>query len=350
MSETTPQTLPPRYQLARMISSIWVPQTLYAAAKLGLADILSAGPLSAREIAEKAGTHAGATWRLLRALAVLELVSEREDGRLELTRLGRCLAADAPDSVQSWALLWGGPMMWTPWGHLAECVRTGEMAPKLLEGVQSPFEHMERHPEDAARFNRSMQELTRGLAGLLPQAYDFSDARLVADVGGGFGQLLAPLLHARPELRGLVYDLPRCAEGSRKLMAEEGLSERCEFEGGDFFASVPRGADVYLLKSVIHDWDDERSRAILRRCREALKPGARLLVLEWIVPDRVGPADANIVGTDLNMLVMVGGQERTEAEYRELIASAGLRVTRVIPTPAMSLIEAVPDSASPRAQ
>jgi len=344
MSEAQPQSVPPRFQLARLISSVWVPQALYAAAKLGLADQLSAGPLSAREVAEKAGAQPAATQRLLRALVVLELVRERSDGRLELTRLGSCLASDAPDSVRSWALLWGGPMMWTAWGQLAECVRTGEMAPKLLHGAESPFELMEAHPEDSEHFNRSMLELTRGVAAVLPGAYDFSGARRVADIGGGFGALLPPLLHARPELRGLVYDLPRCADGARELMAREGLSERCEFRAGDFFAGVPHEADVYLLKSVIHDWDDARSRTILQRCREAMQPGARLLVLEWIVPDRVGPADAGIVGTDLNMLVMVGGQERTEAEYRQLIASAGLRVSRVIPTPAMSLIEAVVDA------
>jgi hypothetical protein len=201
---------------------------------------------------------------------------------------------------------------------------------------------MEAYPEDTAYFNRSMLELTRGLAPLLPAAYDFGGARVVVDVGGGFGALLPPLLRKNPSLRGLVYDLPRCAEGSRKLMAEEGLADRSDFEPGDFFESVPAGGDVYLLKSVIHDWDDEKSRTILERCRAALGPGARLLVLEWIMPDRAGPADVGIAGTDLNMMVMAGGQERTEAEYRALLASAGLRVTRVIPTGAMSVIESVP--------
>src|SRR5262245_59307446 len=218
------------------------------------------------------------------------------------------------------------------------------MAPKLLDGVDSAFELMERYPEDAAHFNRSMMELTRGIAAVLTASYEFSGARVVCDVGGGFGQLLVPVLQAHPKLRGVVFDLPRCAEGSRQLMAEEGLAERCAFHPGNFFESVPNGADVYLIKSVIHDWDDARSRTILSRCRDAMREGAVLLVLEWIMPDRVGPADAAIVGTDLNMLVMVGGQERTEAEYRELITSAGLRVTRVIPTPAaVSLIEAVVD-------
>jgi hypothetical protein len=327
-----------------MISSTWVPQAIYAAAKLGLTDVLAAGPLSGIAVAEKAGTHLRSTQRLLRSLGVLGLLSQHDDGRFELTRVGRCLTRDAADSVRSWALLWGGPMMWEPWGRLADCVRTGEMAPQILYGVDDPFELMERYPEDAQHFNRSMLELTRGVAGALPTSYDFSAARLVCDVGGGFGALLPPLLHANPKLRGLVADRPRCADGSRELMAAEGLSDRCAFQATDFFESVPAGADVYLIKSVIHDWDDARSRTILTRCREAMRDGAVLLVLEWIVPDRLGPADATIVGTDLNMLVMVGGQERTEREYRALIASAGLRVTRVIPTPAaMSVIEAVVD-------
>lgn len=337
-----PQPIPPRFQVSRMISSLWVPQAIHATAKLGLADALAQGPRSADEVAKQAGTHPAATARLLRSLVVLDLLRQHDDGRFELTDTGRCLTTDAPDSVKSWALLWGGPMMWTHWGHLADCVTTGEMAPKLLHGFESTFDLMEKHPEEDARFNRSMAELTRGLAAVLPLSYDFADARLVCDVGGGFGQLLPPLLHAHTTLRGLVYDLPRCADGHRALMEQEGLADRCDFQGGDFFESVPGGADVYLIKSVIHDWDDAKSRRILERCREAMRPEAKLLLLEWIVPERVGPQDAGIVGTDLNMLVMVGGQERTEAEYRALVASAGLRVTDIVPTPAaMSVIEAV---------
>jgi hypothetical protein len=341
MSAPAAQPIPPRFQVSRMITSLWVPQAIYAAAELRLPDVLAAGALTADQVAEKAGTHPGATFRLLRSLVVLDLLSQDADGRFALTETGRCLTEDAPDSVRSWALVWGGPMMWTHWGHLVDCVRSGEMAPKILHGYESAFELMAQHPEDDARFNRSMAELTRGVAMVLPHAVDFSGARLVCDVGGGFGQLLVPVLKAHPELHGQVFDLPRCAEGSRDLMRSEGLAERCSFEPGDFFESVPGGADVYLVKSVIHDWDDARSREILSRCRDAMSDDARLMVLEWIVPERVGPTDAGIVGTDLNMLVMVGGRERTEAEYRDLVASAGLEVTRVVPTPAaMSVIEA----------
>jgi hypothetical protein len=236
-------------------------------------------------------------------------------------------------------------MMWEAWGRLSDCVKTGEMAPKLMYGFETAFELMERrHPEQIANFNRSMRELTGLIAPFLAKAYDFAGARRIVDVGGGFGQLLVPVLRANPSLRGVVYDLPGCADGARKLMAEEGLDARCEFEGGDFFASVPAGADLYLIKSVIHDWDDAHACKLLERVREAMKPDAKLLVLEWPIPERVGPQDAGIVATDLNMLVIAGGLERTEAEYRALLASVGLRVERVIPTPAgMAILEAVRD-------
>lgn len=344
-SATAPavREIPPRFRLARMISSLWVSQAIHAAAKLGVADALAEGPASPDEVASRLGTHPGATRRLMRALVPLEILSQEEGGRFGLTEVGRCLTTTSPDSVHSWAMIWGGPMMWEPWGRLTDCVKTGEMAPKLLHGIEDPFELMAQHPEDEAHFNRSMLQLTRGVAAALPHAWDFGDEGLVVDVGGGYGALLPPLLHAKPGLRGLVYDLPRCEKGAHELMAEEGLAERCGFQAGDFFDAVPAGGDVYLLKSIIHDWNDARSRQILERCREAMHPKARLLVLEWIVPERVGPNEAGIVGTDLNMLVMVGGQERTEPEYRELLASAGLRTTRIVPTPAMSLIEAVRD-------
>src|SRR5215831_15801887 len=179
---TQPASLPVRFQLTRMISSVWIPQALYAAAKLGVPDALAGGPQPSEKVALAVEAHPGATLRLLRALAALGLVTHREDGAFELTPLGRALTADAPDSVRSWALLWGGPMMWEPWGRLADCVRTGEMAPKLIGGFESTFELMEHHPEDRDHFNRSMLELTRGLAPALPAAYDFAGARTVVDV------------------------------------------------------------------------------------------------------------------------------------------------------------------------
>jgi SAM-dependent methyltransferase len=341
MSTPTP-AIPPRYQVSRMISSVWIPQTVSAAAQLGVADAMSAGAHGADDLARELGVHPRALYRLLRAMTTLELTTQDESGRFALTDTGKCLRSDAPDSVRAWALLWGSEMMWRPWGRLADCVRTGEMAPKLLDGAESAFDYMEKHPEEQAIFNRSMLEMTRGVAAALPGAYDFSGVRSVIDVGGGFGALLPPLMRAFPELQAAVYDLPVCEDGARKLFAKEGLASRFDFVAGDFFESVPDGADAYLLKSVIHDWDDAKSRKILENVRRALRPGARLLLLEWPLPERVTAADTNMVSVDLNMLVMVGGMERTEREYRELLASAGLRTARVLPTPAMTVFEAVP--------
>jgi hypothetical protein len=334
---------PPRTELTRLINMMWVQQAVYSAAKLGVADALAAGPRSAADVARAVDGHPGAIHRLLRALVVLRVAAYTDEGHFALTGLGQYLTRDDPQSVQGWALLWGSQMMWEAWGRLSDCVKTGETAPSLMYGLDSAFELMERrYPEEAANFNRSMRELTGMVAPALAAAYDFSGVHRVVDVGGGFGQLLVPVLHANPELRGLVYDLPGCADGARKLMAEEGLDARCEFLAGDFFAAVPGGADLYLIKSVIHDWDDAHARRILVRIREAMEPGAKLVLLEWPIPERVGPQDAGIVSTDLNMLVVAGGLERTEAEYRALVASAGLQVTRILPTRAgLSAIEAV---------
>ena len=339
---TTP--LPPAVQLSRLVASLWIPQTLHAAATLGVADaIVPAGSASA-DVARAIGADAGAVHRLLRAMVALELCAETDDGCFTLTPLGVCLRADAPDSVRSWLRLMGGDMVWRCWGRLADCIRSGEPAPMLLEGKDA-FAWIAAHPTEFAIFDQSMQELTRRAAPAIADAYDFAGARTVVDVGGGHGALLATLVARHPALQGVVLDQSHCAHGAAALWAAAGVADRCRFVAGSFFDHVPETGDVYLLKSVIHDWNDERSVAILRACRTAMRPPARLLLIEVLVPARPGhtPFDQMIAGTDLNMLVMTGGRERTEAEYRALCAAAGLRVVRVVPTAtAFSLIEAAP--------
>jgi orsellinic acid C2-O-methyltransferase len=272
---------------------------------------------------------------------VLEVATETDEG-FALTPMGAYLRADAPDSMRNWAVLWGRPMIWSAWGRLTDSVRTGETAPQLIAGLGT-FEWVAQDPEGAAIFNRSMQELTVRVSRAIASAYDFSGLRTVVDVGGGHGALLPAILRASPQLAGVVYDLPQCAEGADAFLRAEGLADRCRFEAGDFFERVPPGADLYLIKSVIHDWDDAKSRAILARCREAMRPDSRLLLIEILAPERLTgtPFEPMIVGSDLNMMVMTGGKERTETEYRVLVESAGLTVARVVPTPgAMSIIEA----------
>jgi len=341
MSQHTPD-IPAPFQLSRMISSLWVPQAIHAAAALGIPDLLAAGPKHSDDLAAQAGAHPGALHRLMRGLTALGLCTSTDSGAFQLTPLGDCLRSDTRDSVRSWALLMGGEMVWHSWGQFLECVRTGVPAPKLLDGMDT-FEHIEANPEAAAVFDKSMVELTRHLGGAIAMSYDFSLITKLVDVGGGYGALLPPMMKANPAMQCAVFDREHCRDGAEQLFDKVGLGDRFEFLAGSFFEKVPAGADAYLLKSVIHDWDDERSLAILRNCRAAMRGPARLLLVEIVVPEEIGtsPLDAMIASTDLNMLVNTGGCERTEGEYRELLDAADLRVEQIVATPAaFSIIDA----------
>jgi hypothetical protein len=347
MARTEPDgafPLPPPFQVSRLATSYWAPQAVYAAAALGIADVLAGGPRKTADVARAIGADPAALERLLRALVVLDVLADADDGAYGLGPLGSCLRSDTRDSVRSWVLLVGGPICWNAWGRLVDVVRTGKPVP-ALEGHASWVDWQATHPEAAAVFDDAMVELTRQLAAAIAVSYDFSGFRTIVDVGGGYGALLPPILKANAALRGIVFDLPTCRDGARRLIEKTGLAGRYEFTGGSFFEDALPSADAYLIKSVIHDWDDERSRAIFRNVRRAMHERARLLVVEPIVPEdiRTSPLAAMLAHTDLNMLVVTGGRERTEAEYRALIESAGLRVERVIATPAaMSIIEALP--------
>lgn len=340
-----PPEIPLPFQLSRMMSSLWIPQAIFTAAALGVADALADGPRRSDELARTVGAHPGALHRLLKGLVALELCTVTDDGGFELTPLGGCLRSGTRDSVRSWALLMGSPMCWGGWGRLVECIRSGESVPRL-DGWESSFDFRETHPAEGAVFDLAMVELTRHLAAAIAAGYDFGGIRTLVDVGGGYGALLPPILKANPDLRATVFDQPPCREGALRLFEKTGVADRCAFVAGSFFETVaPAGADAYLLKSVVHDWDDARSVTILAAVRAAMGADSRLLVIEPIVPDRPGssPYDMMIAGTDLNMLVMTGGKERTEAEFRALLDAAGLSVTRIVATPAtMSVIEARP--------
>jgi hypothetical protein len=327
-----------------MISNVWVPQAIYTMAALGIADVLADGPKPAEDLAQAVGAHAGVLRRLMRALTVLELCRETEEGAFELLPLGSCLRSGTRDSIRAWALLWGSEVMWRPWGHLLDSVRTGESAPRLLEGMEH-FDYLAAHPAELGIFNQAMVEMTRQIAGAIPAAYDFSGIAKLVDVGGGYGAMLPAILAANPQMTAVIADLAHCREGALRLLEKTRLSGRCEFVASNMFESVPAGADAYLLKSIIHDWDDERSIAILRNCRAAMHPGSRLLLVEAILPERMGTSqyDEMVAGADLNMLVMVGGRERNEAEFRSLIEAAGMQLAQIVPTMAgLCVIDARP--------
>ncbi len=323
----------PRARLHAMITAAWTTQAISTSVRLGVFDAVGETPRSADEIARATGCDPAAMARLLRALSSLALVTEDDDGRYASTPESRLLRRDAPDSLAAWAEL-SGTRMWSSWAQLAESVRTGKSSRELATGSPG-FGHLERNPREAELFNRAMYELTQPIAAATVAAFDFGDVRTVVDVGGGAGQLLAAILAANAHLRGILFDLPHAASMANEVLTRAGVGSRCEFVAGDFFERVPKGADLYLLKSVLHDWDDGRCATILSRCRAAMRTGARVLVIERAMPVRYSDSalDRGIARSDLNMLVGPGGRERTEAEYHALFRAADLRPGPVVALP-----------------
>ena len=329
-------------RLLDIVNGSWMAQATYVAAYLRIPDLVAAGPKSTEELARAVGAHAPSLRRLLRALVTIDILREHDDGAYALTPMGSWLRADVDHSLHSWTLYWGGPQ-WPIWGNLLHSVMTGESARKLASGG-GEFDRLETDAEAAALFNRAMVELTRLESRNIARAVDFAGGQRIVDVGGGYGALLAEILRAHPDARGVLYDRPHAIESARRLMEAAAVAARCEFVAGDFFASIPAGADVYLLKSVIHDWNDERSSRILANCASAMHAQARLLLVERIVPPRLDASAAHraLVRADLNMLVGLGGRERTEEEYRALLNGAELRLQAVWPAgKAFSVIEAI---------
>ncbi|WP_406694863.1 methyltransferase [Singulisphaera sp. Ch08] len=335
----TQATLSPAEQLFQIINSFWTSRAVYVAAKLGLADFVQDGPKTAAELAVATGTHAPSLYRLLRALASTGLFLEDEQGRFAATPLGDALRSGVPGSLRATAISELGEDHYDAWRDVLQSVKTGEIAFDHHFGMPV-WEYYAQNPEVAKVFNESMSGLTRSIEDAVVQSCDFASARTVVDVGGGQGTFLAAILKANPTAKGLLFDAPQVVAGEQNRLGAEGLNGRLEAVGGDFFESVPTGGDIYTLKWIIHDWDDAKSVAILQNCHRAMARGGRLLLVESVIPPRNEPSLGKFM--DLNMLVMTGGRERTEEEFRTLLAAAGFRLTRVIATPSpVSVIEAV---------
>lgn len=329
--------------LIALIEGSTMAQIVSVAAELRIADLLAAGPRSIATLAEETVCHPPSLHRLLRALASLDLCIEREDGSFGLTATGDLLRSDSPNSMRCWAM-WCGTYMWPVWGNLRHSIKTGESGQRPVFGMEA-FEQLEHDAAAAVSFNEAMTDLTRLIAGEMVRAYDFAGTRRIVDVGGGHAALLAAILAAYPDLHGVLFDLPHALDGARARMAELGLLARCELTSGDFFNAVPAGGDVYILKSIIHDWSDARSADILRTCRRAMAPSAKLLLVELIMPEHMQacPRHRTIARTDLTMLLGPGGRERTEAEFRELLDTSGFELVRIVPTEfEFSILDAVP--------
>jgi ubiquinone/menaquinone biosynthesis C-methylase UbiE len=318
-----------RATLMQMLTGYWNTQILYVAAKLGIADFLEHGPKTSDELAISTGTHAPSLYRLLRALANLKVFEEDEAGGFSLTPLGQCLVSSTPGSMRARAIF-GGEELYSAWGDLLYSIQTGDSA--FGHVFKMPFfQYLAENEETATNFNKTMAGSAVQAADAIITTYDFSWAKTIVDVGGGDGTLIASILNAHPQARGILLDTQQVAESARKRLVAAGLSERCEVVVGDFFEAVPDGGDIYLLSWIIHDWNDERSLTILKSCHRAMQPGGKLLLLEEIVPSVNETSMSKPY--DLHMLVLTGeGRERTEAEYRMLLDKAGFRMTTIIPT------------------
>ena len=318
---------PPPERMFHMITSYWVSQAVGTFAELGFADQLAAGGKSARDGAAAVGTDPDATSRLLRMLASVGVVAQ-DDTRFTLTPLGATLRADVPGSMRDMARAQTMPGHWLPWGRLTDAIRTGTRQTAAALGMEI-FDHYANHAGEREAFVAAMNGLSSLVAKEAPRVYDASAHRVVCDVGGSSGTIAAGFLRANPTLRGIVFDLPEVAPRATAALAEAGLADRCRAVGGDFFADVPV-ADLYVMKHVLHDWNDEQCTTILRNCAQHLEPGGRLLLLEMVIPDDGRPSAAQLM--DLNMLVVTQGRERTAGQYAELLAAAGLRLVDVRPT------------------
>jgi hypothetical protein len=331
-----PATAVPSEQLIAMASGAWVTQMIHVAAELGLADRLAAGEREVEELAAECGADADSLFRLLRGLASLGLFAETAPRRFALTPMAELLRGDHPGSLRQFARMLGDEH-YQSWDDLLHCVRTGESAFRHRHGC-TVFAWYRNHPGRAAIFDDAMADFSRQETEALLAAYDFAPLRHVVDVGGGKGELLRRLLQAHGHLQGTLFDQPEVV-ATAEVPPE--LQGRLSVSGGDFFTEIPAGGDAYLLKHIVHDWSDEACLRLLERIRSAMAPGARLLLLEQVIPPGNGPFPGKLL--DLNMLVMSeGGRERTPGEYAILLSKAGLNLQRIVPTPSpVSVVEAV---------
>jgi O-methyltransferase domain/Dimerisation domain len=323
-----PEQLPPPALVMQMITGHWVSQLVGSLCRLGIPDALAEQPLTSAVIAKKCGSNPDATYRILRAATGLGLLKEIPPGTFQLTPLGDVLKSNTPGSLRDFSIAETDYGHWTAWGHLFDAVKTGERAaPKALG--KELFEWYEEHPQDAAVFGGAMTNLAAMVAGEVVSVCDFSKAKKIVDIGGSHGTLLAAVLKKNLGTSGIVIDLPNVADRARQALQANGLGGRAEAIGGDFFVDVPEG-DVYLLKQILHDWNDDQCRTILANCARRLAGGGRIYIVEMIIPDDNSPSFASLM--DLNMMVMLPGRERALKEYKVLLDASGLKFERALPT------------------
>lgn len=331
---------PGAINLLDLLTGAWITQALYVAVKLGIPDELAKGPQPADEVARRVGADPGAVYRLMRTLASKGVFSHRRDGRFSLTSIGKALRTGTPGSQRDMVLFLGHPLRWEDWGNLLYSVQTGQPSVAKLRGMPF-FEYVKTDEDLADAFNNAMTAGSEFAIYAVLAAYDFTGFHKIIDVGGGHGRLLSMILAKAPAARGVLFDLPTVVDGAGPEQTKAGVADRCEVIGGSFFDSVPDGGDAYLMKAILHDWNDDDAAKILANIRAAIAPNGKLLLLESVLPERSSPDIGLLI--DLEMLVAVGGKERTHAEWANLLSRAGFRLERVVRTAMpVSIVEAVP--------
>jgi hypothetical protein len=326
--------------LLELIQGAVVTQAIHVAASLRVADALSDGSLTSTEIAERVGADPEAVHRLLRLLSGYSVFAQESDDRFKLTPMADALRADAPDSMRGIALLMGHPTLWEEWVHLVTSVRTGEANMPKLRGMH-PFEYIAANPEYGMAFGYGMACLSGVETAPVLAAYDFSRFRKVVDVGGGRGALLAGILRQAADAHGILFDSPHGTTGADSVLAEAGVADRCTIQNGSYFEGVPSGGDAYLLKHTVHDFPEPMSLQILRNIRDAISPDGTLLVMEYVLTEENTKHVGNIF--DMWLMLLLDGKERTQPQYAALLAAAGFRLNRIVPTTSpVSIIEALP--------
>jgi hypothetical protein len=328
----------PSEELLRLVNGYRISQALHVVATLDIADRLVGGPHTAGELARQTGTHADTLYRLLRAVAAIGVLHEDVEQRFSLAPLGEGLRSDGVEGIRDWAVFVGQAANWNTWGQLLHTVRTGENAFRFVHGTDA-WTHRETHAEDGKVFDRAMTAISGTVADAIAAAYDFSCFNRIVDVGGGRGVLLKAILDVHAGPQGVLFDQPHVVRSVGESLRGSSLGRRLTLVGGSFFKHVPPDGDAYLLKSVLHDWDDASASSILRNCAAAMSPHARLILIERLVGPPNETADTKF--TDLHMMISPGGRERSRAEFDALLAAAGLRLECVVSTGTwLSIIEA----------
>ncbi len=341
MTATTPQaqTPPAHVGMFQLLNGAFITGAISCLAQLGVPDLVEAGEKSAEELAAQLGADPRALYRLMRATASVGVLSEGPEGKFSQTPLSAVLRSNTTPSLRAFAMMHGREWHEMGWSHLEYCVRTGKQALEKIYGM-SIFQYFQQNPEESQLFNQAMSDLSSVDAPAVADAYSFERIHSIVDVAGGHGSLLAAILSRNPHMKGTLYDLAHVTEGAKNGLLKP-LMDRCTLASGDMFSSVPAGADAYIMKHIIHDWPDDPCMKILRACRNGVKAGGKLLVVDSVIQPGNEFAPGKFL--DLQMLIFPGGRERTEKEFRELFAASGWRLTRVIPTGVpVSIVEGVP--------